>query len=60
MNREDIYSELRERIPYLQRRMCTPRVLDESGVNILLDKLLELQYLEAFELLQSEEVEYKL
>ncbi len=60
MNREDIYSQLRERIPYLQRRMCTPRVLEESGIDVLLDRLLEIQYLESFELLQGEEGSYKL
>lgn len=39
LDREAIYEQLREQIPYLQRRCCTPRVMRESGVDFLLDQL---------------------
>ncbi len=39
LDRESIYEQLREQIPYLQRRYCTPRVMSESGVDALLDQL---------------------
>lgn len=41
--REVIYVGLEERIPHLKRRECTPRVMGESGVDMLLDRLIEIQ-----------------
>lgn len=49
MNRESIYEQLTEAIPYLQRRECTPRVMSESGVDALLDELIEIQHTEELE-----------
>lgn len=46
MNRHEIYEGLREIIPYLKRRGPTPRVCQESGMDALLDKLLELEMIE--------------
>ncbi len=55
MTREEIYFGLIERTPHLRRRACTPRVMSESGVDALLDKLVELQHEEGFELLLDEQ-----
>jgi hypothetical protein len=41
--REQIYEGLQECIPYLKRRECTPRVMSESGVDFLLDRLILIQ-----------------
>lgn len=38
----EIYQALYEAIPYLQRHEATPRVMSESGVDALLDQLMEL------------------
>ena len=48
--REEIYAELRAIIPELERRECTPRVARETGMDRLLDELLEFNA----QLLQSE------
>lgn len=47
MDREQIYSELQEQIPYLQRRECTPRVM--QATDLLLDQLIEIQRSEELE-----------
>jgi hypothetical protein len=39
----EIYGLLVERIPYISRRSCTDRVMTESGVNALLDQLIEIE-----------------
>lgn len=54
MERGEIYEGLNEAIPYLKRRKCTPRVMSESGVDALLDKLIEIQHAEGIELLEQE------
>lgn len=41
MDKESIYNQLREQIPELQRRECTPRVMQVADA--LLDQLLELE-----------------
>ena len=58
MNREQIYEQLREQIPYISRHECTPRVMQVC--NGLLDLLIELQYAESHELLLGEEGSYGL
>lgn len=55
MNRTEIYQQLNECIPELKRRDCTPRVLSESGVDTLLDSLIEIQHDEALDLLLDEQ-----
>lgn len=55
LGRAAIYEALQERIPYLRRKDCTPRVLRESGVDLLLDQLITIQHEEAFNLLLEEE-----
>lgn len=47
MDRETIYEQLREQIPYLQRRECTRRVMEATDV--LLDQLIEIQRQEEFD-----------
>lgn len=47
MNREEIYEQLREQIPYLKRHECVPRIMVATG--ILLDQLLEIQLQEQFD-----------
>lgn len=47
MNREEIYEQLREQIPNLKRRECTPRVM--QATDVLLDQLLEIQQQEEFD-----------
>lgn len=54
MTRNEIYQELRDRIPALSRREATQRVFEESGVNMLLDQLIELQHVEALQILEEE------
>lgn len=54
MTRNEIYQALREQIPHLSRREATQRVFEESGVNMLLDQLIELQHAEALEILEEE------
>lgn len=41
-HKPEIYQELYEKIPELQRHEATPRVMSESGVDALLDELMEL------------------
>lgn len=41
----EIDEALREKIPALQRRDCTPRIFDELGINELLDMRNELMKL---------------
>ena len=53
MNREEIYEQLREQIPYLQRRECTMRVM--QATDALLDMLVEIQHEEAMDLLLDEQ-----
>jgi len=55
MERGEIYGALVERIPYISKRACTERVMDESGVDTLLDQLIIIQYEEGFELLLDEQ-----
>lgn len=46
----EIDQDITEQIPYLQRRVCTHRVMEESGVNALLDERNEVvRAIEAFE-----------
>lgn len=52
MTREEIYEQLREQIPILQRRECTRRVMEAT--DYLLDQLIELQHVEALEILEEE------
>lgn len=47
MNREQIYEQLREQIPVLQRRECTRRVMETT--DYLLDQLIEIQREEEFD-----------
>lgn len=47
MNREEIYEQLREQIPYLQRHECTPRVM--AATDMLLNQLIEIQVQEQFD-----------
>lgn len=54
MERSEIYEGLNEAIPYLKRRKCTPRVMSESGVDALLDMLVEIQHAEGLEQLERE------
>lgn len=49
MTRDEIYEQLNEARYYLMRRECTPRVLSESGVDALLDQLIEIQREEEFD-----------
>jgi len=53
MNREQIYEQLREQIPNLQRRECTTRVMEATDA--LLDMLVEIQHEEGLELLLDEQ-----
>lgn len=41
MNREQIYEQLREQIPYLKRHECTARVM--AATDELLNQLIEIQ-----------------
>jgi hypothetical protein len=43
LNREQIYESLQECIPLLLRKENTPRVMSESGVDMLLDQLIIIQ-----------------
>ena len=52
MNREQIYEQLNEQIPYLKRHECTERIM--AATNFMLDQLLEIQYAEAMEILEEE------
>jgi hypothetical protein len=58
VEREYIYEQLREQIPYISRHECTARVM--SITDSLLDLLLEIQKEEAYELLLGEEGSYGL
>jgi hypothetical protein len=53
MNREQIYEQLNEQIPYLKRHDCTRRVMEATDV--LLDQLVEIQHAEGIELLLDEQ-----
>jgi hypothetical protein len=53
-SREEIYAELNEKRFEIARRDCTPRVMSESGVDALLDRLIEIQTEEALQLLEDE------
>lgn len=55
LTRDEIYEALTARIPYLERHDATPRVMNESGVDLLLDQLITLQHNEAFDLLLEEQ-----
>ena len=52
MSRDEIYHELNQEINYLSRHECTRRVMVRT--DYLLDQLVELQHLEAMELLEEE------
>lgn len=52
MNRDDIYEQLNEQRVFIMRHECTARIM--AATDVLLDQLLEVQYAEAFELLQEE------
>lgn len=52
MDREQIYQQLNDLIPELQRRCCTPRVMEL--VDILLDQLIEIQLHEELEALHDQ------
>jgi hypothetical protein len=60
VNRDQIYEALRVKVPELKRRETTARVMSESGIDLLLDGLIEIQHEEAFLLLEGEEVGYGL
>lgn len=47
MEREEIYRQLREQIPYLQHHECTPRIM--AATNILLDQLLQVEQEEDYD-----------
>lgn len=49
MDRAEIYEQLNEKRYEIARRCCTPRVMSESGVDALLDALLEIQRQEEFD-----------
>jgi len=49
MNREQLYEQLNEQIPYLKRHECVARVMEAT--DLLLDQLIEVQHSEALELL---------
>jgi len=53
MNREQIYDQLNEQIPYLKRHDCTRRVMEATDA--LLDMLVEIQHEEGMELLLDEQ-----
>jgi len=55
LGREAIYQAITERTPHLVRHSFTPRVFEESGVNMLLDQLIEIQKEECFDLLLDEQ-----
>ena len=46
LERGEIYGLLVERTSFISRRNATPRIMDESGVNALLDQLIEIQQIE--------------
>jgi len=46
LERGEIYGLLAERIPFISKKECTQRVMDESGVNALLDQLIIIQQVE--------------
>ena len=46
MERGEIYGAIVERTPYIAKRACTLRVMEESGVNALLDQLCVIQRIE--------------
>ena len=52
MNREEIYAELTDQIPFLLRRECTPRVM--QATDVLLDQLIIIQNQELESLLRVE------
>ena len=58
IERDDIYDQLKEQIPYLKRHECVERVM--STTNQLLDRLVVIQHVEALEILESDEVGYGL
>jgi hypothetical protein len=59
MEREEIYRQLNEQIPFLKSHGCTERIMETT--NQLLDELVEIQHVEAFTLLEDEfEVGYGL
>ncbi len=47
MNREEIYEQLNEQIPFLRRRECTPRIMEATDA--LLDQLIIIQREEEFD-----------
>ncbi len=47
MNREQIYEQLNEQIPFLRRRECTPRIMEAT--DLLLDQLIIIQREEEFD-----------
>ena len=49
MERNEIYEQLNDQIPYLKRHDCTRRVMEAT--DLLLDQLIEVQHSEALELL---------
>ena len=53
MNRETIYAQLQEQIPYISRHECVARVM--QATDVLLDMLVEVQHDEALDLLQDEQ-----
>lgn len=58
MERDNIYAQLKEQIPYLKRHECVERVMFTT--NQLLDRLIVIQHVEAIEILESDEVGYGL
>ena len=55
LGREAIYQAITERTPHMVRHSGTLRVFEESGINLLLDQLIEIQHNEAFDLLLDEQ-----
>lgn len=53
MNREQIYEQLNEQIPYLKRHECTERIM--AATNFMLDQLVKIQHDEAMDLLLDEQ-----
>ena len=49
LSRETVHEQLTEMIPYLRRHDNTSRVCSESGMDALLDQLIEIQLQEEFD-----------
>ena len=51
---DEIHEALTDRIPYLKRHECSPRIFEETGVDNLLDQLNAVLLIQCVELLEVE------